>query len=142
AEAEKQTALAQARLKELEESRQALDKALTTGFTGRPMGPEFARLQNALNLILGTNLFVDGIQGPATTAAVKQLQRRYGLKETGEADDATWKLIDRLITERLPSQPAPPAGRKSSGERKEHPLAATDWAASATASAKTGGQLV
>jgi len=36
---------------------------------------------------------VDGIFGPATQAAVKNMQRQHGLSQTGLVDDATWLAI-------------------------------------------------
>lgn len=51
-----------------------------------------AQLQERLRQ-LGIQVPTDGRYGPATTAAVKQYQQRYGLKATGKVDDATLEVL-------------------------------------------------
>lgn len=46
-------------------------------------GPGVKCVQEALNKAVHAELVVDGIDGPATTSAVKTFQYRYGLSEDG-----------------------------------------------------------
>lgn len=64
-------------------------------------------LQQALNVILGTSLAVDGIYGPATVAAVEQFQERtVGLKVDGWAYRITTPLIETALAKILTKSPA------------------------------------
>ncbi len=57
-------------------------------------GPEVVELQERLNQV-GYDLVTDGDFGPATEAAVKDFQAKYGLVVDGMVGDATWeKLIE------------------------------------------------
>ena len=42
---------------------------------------------------------LDGIYGPETTAAVKQIQQYYGLPVTGVLNTATWNVLNRIYSE-------------------------------------------
>lgn len=53
-------------------------------------------LQEGLNFVMGSGLDVDGIYGPATTAAVEAFQTRYGLKVDGWAGEITKGLLGML----------------------------------------------
>lgn len=55
-------------------------------------------LQQNLNKILGTNLSVDGIVGPATKEAVKTFQKRYDLSVDGIAGPATKAKINEVLS--------------------------------------------
>lgn len=47
---------------------------------------------------------VDGRYGPATEQAVRTLQRRYGLRDSGFLDEATTRLIARLLRKQATEQ--------------------------------------
>lgn len=51
------------------------------------------RLQRALNAAVHAGLVVDGLYGPATTAAVRAYQREVGLRRTGVAAPETWVAL-------------------------------------------------
>lgn len=64
-------------------------------------------LQQALNPILGINLAVDGIYGPATVAAVEQFQQTVvGLKVDGWAYRVTTPLIEAALAKVLAKAPS------------------------------------
>lgn len=64
-------------------------------------------LQQALNAVLGTNLDVDGIYGPATVKAVEQFQQGVvGLKVDGWAYRLTTPLIEAALAKLLAHKPA------------------------------------
>ena len=50
-------------------------------------------LQQALNRLIGADLVVDGLAGPATRAAVREFQAAAGLTVDGIAGDETWGAI-------------------------------------------------
>ncbi|MBI4183052.1 MAG: peptidoglycan-binding protein [Proteobacteria bacterium] len=50
--------------------------------------PKVVAVQEALNKA-GAKLKVDGMMGKATTAALRDYQKKNGLKVTGKTDDAT-----------------------------------------------------
>jgi hypothetical protein len=54
-------------------------------------------LQFALNQVLGTQLAVDGLYGPLTTAAVVQFQKAHFLKPDGLAGPLTFKKLRPLL---------------------------------------------
>jgi peptidoglycan hydrolase-like protein with peptidoglycan-binding domain len=56
-----------------------------------------ANLQTQLQAVELYTGAVDGIYGPATVAAVKQLQKDAGLPETGYVDIATGKALDAKV---------------------------------------------
>lgn len=60
-------------------------------------GTQVKKLQRCLNKILGTKLAIDGSYGPATTKAVKKLQKKYKLKVDGMAGPQTRAAIKRLL---------------------------------------------
>ena len=51
------------------------------------------RLQRALNAAVHAGLVVDGLHGPATTAALRDYQRQVGLRPTGVAAPDTWVAL-------------------------------------------------
>lgn len=51
------------------------------------------QLQFALNLYVDADLALDGIYGPATTAAVYRFQARYGLAYDGRCGPQTWRTL-------------------------------------------------
>ncbi|HEU4513557.1 MAG TPA: glycoside hydrolase domain-containing protein [Nocardioidaceae bacterium] len=53
-------------------------------------GQAVRRLQRALNAAVQAGLAVDGLFGPATTAAVREYQEAVGLRRTGVAAYDTW----------------------------------------------------
>lgn len=59
--------------------------------------PEVVELQEKLNK-LGASLEVDGINGPNTTAAVKQFQKEHDLVVDGNAGPATLTKMSELLT--------------------------------------------
>lgn len=69
-------------------------------------------LQETINIIANSygnipTLTVDGIYGPATTAAVMEIQRMGGLSPTGAVGPVTWRYIVSLVQEiQLSSQTA------------------------------------
>jgi peptidoglycan hydrolase-like protein with peptidoglycan-binding domain len=58
-----------------------------------------ANLQTQLQLVGLYSGAIDGIYGPDTVAAVKQLQKDAGLRETGYMDRATSEALDALLAE-------------------------------------------
>ncbi len=56
-------------------------------------GSDVATLQSALNQQLNAGLTVDGIFGPKTQAAVKQMQQKLGLRVTGQCDFTLWSKL-------------------------------------------------
>ena len=56
-----------------------------------------ANLQTQLQLIGLYNGAIDGVYGPDTVAAVKQLQKDSGLRETGYVDRATSEALDAAL---------------------------------------------
>jgi hypothetical protein len=56
-------------------------------------GPAVRRVQRALNAAVRGELPVDGIFGPATTAAVRAYQREVGLPRTGVVAADTWASL-------------------------------------------------
>ena len=42
-------------------------------------------------------LAIDGFYGPETESAVKDIQARNGLEQTGEVDKATWAVLSRIF---------------------------------------------
>src|SRR5688500_5379023 len=65
--------------------------------------------------------------GETTRAAVTAFQDRHGLERTGTVDEATAKLINRLMNERTP--PAPPSDPGAAERREAAVDAATGRAA-------------
>ena len=62
------------------------------------MGDEVKRLQIRLNLLIGTDLEIDGIFGMMTEAIVKQFQALYATPVDGIVDLRTWDaLLDAVI---------------------------------------------
>lgn len=59
------------------------------GSGGRPV----RRVQAALNAAVGAGLGVDGVFGPATTAAVRDYQGRVALPRTGVVAAGTWAAL-------------------------------------------------
>lgn len=59
--------------------------------------------QAGINNLSGRGLAVDGAFGPATAAAVRDLQKFFGLPETGVVDAAVWGILFDL----KPAAPAP-----------------------------------
>lgn len=51
------------------------------------------RVQAILNDVYGDRLSVDGKYGPASEAAIKALQVRYGIKQDGVIGAATWQRL-------------------------------------------------
>ena len=62
------------------------------GMKGEPK-PVVKKLQQALNDVLGTHLTVDGQFGPLTLAAVKRLQKEYGIPTSGQVGPETKGLL-------------------------------------------------
>ncbi len=60
-------------------------------------GASVMELQYSLNLLMGTDLNVDGIYGTKTVDAVKQFQSYYGLKADGIAGQNTNNKINELL---------------------------------------------
>jgi peptidoglycan hydrolase-like protein with peptidoglycan-binding domain len=58
-------------------------------------GTDVVTLQKQLRKFGFFNGAIDGDFGPTTQAAVKALQRRYGLEEDGVAGGATWEILLR-----------------------------------------------
>lgn len=86
-----------------------------TGYGTRGGDARVRALQSALNKLgLGGALTVDGKLGPRTTAAIKQMQQRLGLKADGVVTAA---LMVRILTAaaKTPARKAAPraAGRKT-----------------------------
>lgn len=67
-------------------------------------GSQVTSLQRDLNTLGYLDVTPTGYYGSLTTAAVKKLQRNYGLKEDGIAGPDTLSLIKRLINERTASR--------------------------------------
>ena len=64
-------------------------------------GDKVRQLQEQLNVIAGAypaipKISVDGIYGPATSAAVKKFQSIFGLADTGITDYPTWYKISQI----------------------------------------------
>ncbi len=55
-------------------------------------------LQSALSLLLPDQLPVDGIYGRLTQNAVKVIQRKAGLPQSGLADERTWAQLHRALS--------------------------------------------
>jgi peptidoglycan hydrolase-like protein with peptidoglycan-binding domain len=75
----------------LSDEQQANAVAQVTAYT--------ANLQTQLQQISYYAGEIDGIYGPETVAAVKQLQKDSGLRETGYVDQATAKALDAKLAE-------------------------------------------
>lgn len=60
-------------------------------------GTQVKNLQKCLNYIMGARLDVDGIAGNKTVAAIKNFQKKYGLKVDGIAGKNTNAKIKALI---------------------------------------------
>ncbi|MDT8306117.1 MAG: peptidoglycan-binding protein, partial [Anaerolineae bacterium] len=74
-------------------------------------GTEYMRwVQNALNRILGRQLLVNGIAGPATRAAIREFQSREGLPVSGFAGPKTEQALTAALTEKQPQPAADGAG--------------------------------
>lgn len=56
-------------------------------------GSAVRRVQRSLNAAIHAGLTVDGVFGPATTAAVREYQREVGLRRTGVVADTTWERL-------------------------------------------------
>ena len=56
-------------------------------------GPDVAVLQRVLNHKAGQNLDTDGVFGPATEAAVRNVQRWVGIDVDGIAGPQTWSVL-------------------------------------------------
>jgi len=74
------------------------------GFEGGNERKQVTSLQRDLNTLGYLDVTPTGYYGSLTTAAVKKLQRNYGLKEDGIAGPDTLSLIKRLINERTASR--------------------------------------
>lgn len=69
--------------------------------TNGSSGDKVRQMQNQLNAIGEVytaipQIAVDGIYGPATTAAVRAFQGVFGLPQTGNVDYATWYRISQI----------------------------------------------
>lgn len=81
------------------------DKDTETRFkntSGQYIDPEemtVAMIQNAMNVLMpnGKQLAEDGVFGAATEAAVREFQKKNGLKVTGEYDKATHDKVQELL---------------------------------------------
>jgi cellulose synthase operon protein C len=84
----------------------SLDPLVTALFRGpgRPgaRSGEARVVQAALNALLGRDLPVDGIMGPASRGALKVFQRSSGLPATGDIDSTTGSAIRRSLADREP----------------------------------------
>lgn len=60
-------------------------------------GETVKALQWCLNVLINAGLFVDGNFGPATEAAVKDFQKRAGLKVDGICGKNTWSKIRSML---------------------------------------------
>ncbi len=71
--------------------------------------PEYARwIQQSLNRVLGLNLAVDGIIGPATRSAIRSFQAQHGLAVDGIVGPQTDARLRQLLGGQGPA-PAPPS---------------------------------
>ena len=73
---------------------------ITTGATGNAV----TQIQVLLRTISQNDpsvpsVTVDGIYGPETAAAVKEIQRRYDIPVTGQVGPLTWNAIVNLYNE-------------------------------------------
>ena len=64
---------------------------------GRPPSASVKTLQQQLGQLNYYEGPVDGIMGPQTIAAVKDLQRQAGLPQTGTMNAATQKALDNYL---------------------------------------------
>lgn len=81
-----------------------------------PSGDSVKELQRALNSMYGAGLKVDGIYGNATKNAVKNLQSRIGVSQTGEYDAATRNAWANYLRQQgATSNPMLPAALYDSG---------------------------
>ena len=67
--------------------------------TGLPVTPSASvkKLQQELGQLNYDEGPVDGVMGPQTTAAIKDLQRQAGLPQTGTMNAATQKALDNYL---------------------------------------------
>lgn len=81
-----------------------------------PSGDSVKELQRTLNNMYGAGLKVDGIYGNATKNAVKNLQSRIGVSQTGEYDAATRNAWENYLRQQgATSNPRLPAALYDSG---------------------------
>lgn len=59
-------------------------------------------VQAALNVVLGTNLKLDGVSGPVTRQALKRFQRREGITAHGYLDETTLQALELRVGVRAP----------------------------------------
>ncbi|GEM_PF-3517517 len=59
-------------------------------------------VQVALNVILGTNLSIDGKLGPVTRQAIKRFQRQEGITSHGYVDDLTMQVLELRVGVQAP----------------------------------------
>ena len=67
------------------------------GYNFRTTGTAVKALQSSLNKIMGTNLQVDGIFGPATHTALINFQKANGLSVDGTCGKETWPKINQKL---------------------------------------------
>lgn len=80
-----------------------------------PQGSEFLRwVQSTLNQVLGLNLPVDGLPGPATRSAIRSFQQRHGLPADGIVGPDTRRA---LVEARKQPVGAAPEGEVSYASR-------------------------
>lgn len=60
---------------------------------------------------LGYSVAVDGVAGPRTKEAVKDFQRRQGLKVDGDAGPKTQAALHAALAAAKPASAIPPAGK-------------------------------
>ncbi len=68
----------------------------TKNLVPKSVGEEVRRLQKFLQTLGYLKAEVSGFYGPKTTQAIKDMQKDYGVVQTGILDEATRKVLNRL----------------------------------------------